>query len=344
MTLRVRLVSFCSVLLAFATTSTAYAQTDRLFPVDGQMVIGQIKEITKNGVAMTVSGKEQTFQPADIERIVFQTEPQALTQAREFVVDGQYEQAFEELKNVDIDGISREAVQAETAFYRMWSQGKLALSGKGELNAAASAALSYARNYANSWRFFDTAKMLGDLAAATGNYEQAIRYYGSLRSAPATETKMESVYLTGTAQLAKEDYAAAEKAFAQIRGLRQVSSIEALRLKNLATAGLANAKAKSGSPEEALELLQSLIEQLDPAETRLAAQVYNAQGAAYEAMGDDEGAILAYLHTHLMFSGDSASHVQALKRLTELWTKVGKPDRAAQTRGELRQRYPGLSS
>jgi len=343
MTLRVRPLFLGFLFVTLATAGTSSAQTDRLFPVDGQMVIGQIKEISKSGVAMTVSGKEQKFPPGDITKIVFQGEPQALTQAREFALDGQHEQAVEELRGLDVEGIPRDAVKADAAFYQMWSQGRLALSGKGDLNAAANAALSYVRNHGDSWRFFDTAKLLGDLAAATGNYEQAIRYYGSLRSAPSTEVKMESVYLTGIAQLAKEDYAAAEKAFAQIRGLSQVSSVEALRLKSLATAGLAMAKARSGSGQEAMELLQSLIEKLDTSETMLAAQVYNAQGAAYEAMGDDEGAILAYLHTHLMFSSDAASHVKALKRLTELWTKVGKPDRAAQTRGELQQRYPGLS-
>ncbi len=70
--------------------------------------------------------------------------------------------------------------------------------------------------------------------------------------------------------------------------------------------------------------------------------VYNAQGASYEAGGDNEGAIMAYLHTHLMFSAQPDAHAEALKRLIELWPLVGNPDRAAAARQELQQRYPGF--
>jgi hypothetical protein len=60
-----------------------------------------------------------------------------------------------------------------------------------------------------------------------------------------------------------------------------------------------------------------------------------------EALNDREGAVLAYLHTHLMFSGQADAHAEALLRLVELWPQVGHPERAAQARQELQQRYPG---
>ena len=51
---------------------------------------------------------------------------------------------------------------------------------------------------------------------------------------------------------------------------------------------------------------------------------------------------MAYLHTHLMFSLQPDAHAEALKRLVELWPQVGKPERAAEARSELQQRYPGF--
>ena len=51
------------------------------------------------------------------------------------------------------------------------------------------------------------------------------------------------------------------------------------------------------------------------------------QGAGFEASGDTEGAILAYLHTHLMFSLQPDAYAEALQRLVELWPTVGKPER-----------------
>ena len=100
--------------------------------------------------------------------------------------------------------------------------------------------------------------------------------------------------------------------------------------------------AQSKKGKESLEITNQLIADLNPTDVEMAARIYNAQGAGYEASGDTEGAILAYLHTHLMFSLQPDAHAQALQRLAELWPQVGKPERAAEARQELQQRYPGF--
>ncbi len=41
---------------------------------------------------------------------------------------------------------------------------------------------------------------------------------------------------------------------------------------------------------------------------------------------DREGAILAYLHTHLMFSSQPDAHAESLVRLVELWPKSANPN------------------
>ena len=81
---------------------------------------------------------------------------------------------------------------------------------------------------------------------------------------------------------------------------------------------------------------------MNPADVEIAARIYNARGASCEARDDTEGAILAYLHTHLMFSSQPDAHAEALKRLVELWPQVGKPERATQARQELQNSYPGF--
>jgi hypothetical protein len=43
-----------------------------------------------------------------------------------------------------------------------------------------------------------------------------------------------------------------------------------------------------------------------------------------------------------MFSAQPDAHAEALKKLVELWPLVGKPERAAEARQELQQRYPGF--
>jgi tetratricopeptide (TPR) repeat protein len=148
--------------------------------------------------------------------------------------------------------------------------------------------------------------------------------------------------LGGRTLLVKGDHDKAAAEFDKIIGLK-ANTAGAARLQTLSKAGKAVALAKSGKGKEGLKLVDALVEKLNPTDVEMAARIYNAQGDSYAASGDDEGAILAYLHTHLMFSTEPSAHAEALTRLVELWPKVGKPERAAEARQELQTRYPGFA-
>ncbi|WDQ18030.1 tetratricopeptide repeat protein [Rhodopirellula sp. P2] len=338
-----RLSIRCSaVLLGLLLASPVMAQTDRLYPRGGEVVLGKIKSISKNGIVMSVSGKDQTFNAGAIEKVLFQGDPGGLTQGREFALDNQFDQAIAELKTVDASKLNRDPQKADFAYYVMYCQAQQALSGNGDLRASATAALNFIKQNTGSWHFYETAKLLGDLAVKLGSYDQASKYYGSLRNAPSAETKVESLYLNALVKLKQGKDAEAASDLQKIVSIG-VQSPEGARLQTLSKAALAIATAKQGQGKEALDMVNELIAKLNPTDTETAAEIYNAQGASYMAMGDNQGALLAYLHTQLMFSTHPGPHSEALKQLADLWTKVGKPDRAAEARSELQQRYPGLS-
>ena len=182
---------------------------------------------------------------------------------------------------------------------------------------------------------------MGDLSLALNDTGRAMTYYRSLMNAPSEDTQVESIYLQGLVNLKKNENEAALAEFEKVIG-RNAQSTRTARLQTLANAGKAVAMAQSGDAEAALELVKRLIADLNPTDVEMAARIYNAQGASYEASGDTEGAVMAYLHTHLMFSLQPDAHAEALKRLVELWPQVGKPERAAEARSELQQRYPGF--
>lgn len=330
----------CILLLGW---STASAQTDTLYPVAGNPVRGTITKVARDGVTLKTGQAEQTFAPAQISKMVFQGEPSALAQAREAVMDGQYDQALDELKTIDLNKISREEIKQDAMFYRVMSESKLALTGRADKNKAVSAAMEFAGNNRGSWHFYDTARLLGHLALSLENYDQAIRFYGSLKSAPSDETKVEMRYLIGMTYLRKGELDRAQSEFDSVAGVN-LQSPGVNRLKTLALAGKSVALARSGEPEQGVELATSLIEQLDATDTEMAARIYNALGASHAAAGDAEGAVLAYLHTHLLFSSLAEAHAESLSQLVELWGTIGHADRANEARQELKQRYPGYEA
>ncbi|MGI9470552.1 MAG: tetratricopeptide repeat protein [Rubripirellula sp.] len=327
--------------LWFVIAPLAQAQLDRVYDMDGDNVSGAVKQTSKDGVQLDKAGNVQNFMAGEILKIMFEGDPATLTKAREFALDGQYESALSELKNVNFDAITRDVIKQDVAFYIAMCEANLALAGKGKLDEAVRKTLAFAGNNRNSWHFYDAAKLLGDMALASNNSEKALSYYKTLAQAPSADMKIESRYLQGLVHLkmGQSDAAAAE--FDKVLGLKAQTS-QTARLQSLCKAGKAVAEAQKGNGAEGLQVVKGLIAEMNPADVELAARIYNAQGASYEANDDPEGAIMAYLHTHLMFSAQPDAHAEALKKLVELWPQVGKPERAAEARQELQKRYPGF--
>lgn len=319
----------------------ALAQIDRVYDKEGDNVSGTIVATNKNGVQLKKGDSTQTFVSGDVVKIMYGGEPAPLTKAREFALDGQYSQAMAELKNINPGSIKSKYIQADNAFFRILCQSKLALSGKGDKTAAAGATIQFVRQFGDSWHVYEAAKLLGDLALALNKHTDALKYYSQLENSPSGDTKIESVYLTGLVHLNQGDANAASAEFDKVIELKPQTST-AVRLQTLSKAGKAVAVARGGNGAEGLKLVNQLIADLNPTDTEMAARIYNAQGASYEASDDAEGAIIAYLHTHLMFAMQADAHAEALKRLAELWPQVGKPERAAEARQELKERYPGF--
>ena len=322
-------------------TTKVVAQFDRVYDKAEDNVSGTVVNVSQSGVSLKRGDNNQEFQAGQILKILFEGDPPALTKGREFALDGQYDQALSELKTIALDSLPRDVNKAETAYYLAYCEAKLALAGKGAKDEAVRKLLGFATTYNSSWHFYEAARLLGDLSLALNNADKALTYYKSLMNAPSANTKIESVYLQGLVNLKKQDPEAASAEFEKVIGLK-AQSTEVARLQVLAKAGKALALAQGNQGADSLAITNELIGELNPTDVEMAARIYNAQGAGFEASGDTEGAILAYLHTHLMFSLQPDAHAEALQRLVELWPQIGKPERAAEARQELQQRYPGF--
>lgn len=329
-----------TVLIAALWTSTAAAQLDRVYPTSGSTVTGEITEVRRDGVVVKVGSQTQNLRLDEIRKINFEGDPAELTRGRDLAVDGQYQSALEELKQVDLDSIRRDFITADALFYRASSEAQLALAGQGNKDEAAKALLAFAQKYPQSLHFYKAAELLGDLAVASGNFEAASRFYTSLGSSAIPLIKVRAVYLTAVASLRQGKYPEAIAGLDKVIGA-SFESAEAARLKTLARAQRAIAQSREGKGEEALKEVDAMVAELNPSDAEVAALIYNARGAAHEALGDDEAALLDYLHTHLLFSSIPDAHAEALTHLVQLWPKVGKPERATEAREELQSRYPG---
>lgn len=327
-------------ILLLCLAAPAAAQNDRIFPVTGSPISGQIETESRNGLAVKAGGGTQNIPANNIVKIMYAGDPSNLTNGREFALDGQYDKALEELKKIDFSKIRREIITQDANFYRLKSEGMLSLTGQGDRAQAIAALGGFISKQGDSWHYYEAVRLLGELAYAEGNMDLANKSFQALYSAAAPELKIESVYLVSLLQLRNGEFDKALAGFDRIASARVSSPAVGLFVK-LGKAGRVAVLGQKGDLDGAINESKPLIAELSPTDIELAARIYNARGSAYAKAGQNEAAIRAYLHTHLMFSGIPDAHVEALQALVQLWPAVGKADRANEMRQILQQSYPG---
>lgn len=332
-----------NIVIAFIASlwsSSASAQLDRIYPTTGSAITGSITDVRRDGVVVKVGSSTQNVRVDQIRKINFEGDPPRLTRGRDLAVDGQLQSALDELKQIDLDSIRRDHIAADAVFYRAANEARLALSGQGDKQAAVKALRGFAQRFPQSWHFYEAAELLGDLAVASGSPEAASRFYASLGGSSVPSIKLRAVYRLAIAELRQGNLQEAIAGLDKVIGAN-VEAADANRLKTLARAQRALARAQDGDGQQALSEIDQMIAEMNPDDNEVAARIYNARGAAHEALGNDEAALLDYLHTHLLFSNVADAHAEALTHMVRLWPKVGKPERATEARQELQTRYPG---
>lgn len=311
---------------------------DRVFPEKGILASGQIKEITPSSVTITVRGKDQVYAMSDVRKISFDGEPNTLDRARENVIQGQYEQALEEVKKISTDGIANPLVRQDVEFYRHYSEGQLGLAGNGDKQAAIKGLLALANSNPKTHHLYDLSELLGELAVAVGQPDQAVRYFNLLRTAPNDTIKANGVYRLGEVELSQGKHEEARVRFEQLTQAPSTSP-ELVRLKSLAEVGLAVCDHLAGNTQRALDKLNSLVAKHDSTDHTLFAKINNAKGACFQALEQPNRALLSYLQTDRLFFTHAEAHAEALYHLSKLWPLVGEGSRAAEAKERLVAQY-----
>ncbi|WP_425617968.1 hypothetical protein NA78x_001660 [Anatilimnocola sp. NA78] len=301
---------------------------------------GTITAVTKDEVTLDMAGVARPFPTNEVTRVIYADEPNELTNARNSVVAKNYNAAIEELKKLDPSLLTREFMRHDAAYYKALSELRLAMTEGGDKTKAETDMLAFLRAAPNSYHFYEAAELLGDLAASSGKYENAIRYYGPITKAPFEDYQMRANNALARAQVAQKNFPAALAGFEAVLA-GNLSTAEANQQKLLASVGKAQCLGETGKADEGVSMAEGIIAKNDPQDAKLFARAYNALGACHLKAGRPKDALLAYLHTDVLFYADGDAHAEALYHLTKLWGDLNKADRATAARNTLRERYAG---
>ena len=297
------------------------------------LVSGSITDVSPDSITIVNGGETKRVPVEEITRLNLLDEPAGLGSVRNSVQSGQLEQASKQLQSLQVPASSRAIVKQEVAYFRALVKARLALRGTGEVSDAVRGLVDFLKKNPRSFRYYAACEMVGDLAMSLARYDTAAAYYARIQHAQSDSLKNRSRMLQGNAWMEKGETEKAGQLF------ELVSTAEDDRLRALGLVGLARCRAEGGQSAEGIKMIEKVIVENDVADTELFAQAYNALGRCYDVDGKSEDALLAYLHTDLLFNRETTAHAEAVYHLSKLWSSVNKPDQAAKYRQLLKQRY-----
>ncbi len=336
--------TFCNALFAgvvsLTATQSVWSADQVYMRTESKPYIGRITSVTPTAVTIETQGTKAGSHEVttnDIIRVQFDNSSDGMLRVEKSVLEGDFDTALETLEKVTDDGQRRE-MSEEIAFDRALCAAQIALAGRGKPHEAAVAMLKFVQASPNSFHYFQACELIGDLLVADGNLKVAQDYYGKLAQAPWPDYKMKAQIALGRAFLGMNKVAEADKSFDDALTNDAAGDLaEGQRL--IARIGKARCQILTGKVDAAMATVKEMLSRSDEKNPELQACCYNAMGAALRKTGKPKEAILAFLHTHLMYSGFPDADAEAVANLEQLFIQTHNASHAQEMRQVLDERY-----
>lgn len=327
----------------FSLLLTSAASADRINMIDGRgrAVTGTILLINEEKITVSVRNNQQDIPANIIASTVFDGEPSQLGAARVAFIGSRMSEALELLKSVDPKELTKQGPKQDYEYFKAAAKARMVLAGEGPASMAAEAEKELAdfiRTNRNSYHFYDVCELYGDLMVAMEQADKAKNAYAALAKAPWPEYNLMATVGLGMAELRENKIAEARANFEKIAQSTEDSE-QAARPKGLARVGLALCLAAENKTDEAIAALEKIAAETSGEDSGFLARLYNSLGMVYSQAGKPQNAIIAYMHTDLLFATARNEHIAALKALSKLWRDSNREDRAQAVDQQLKTRY-----
>jgi tetratricopeptide (TPR) repeat protein len=313
--------------------------TDRVRLVRGNEA-GEVTKMTRYEVTIDKGATGSVpLAVNEIRSIAFEGEPAELAQARVNIGNGTFTKALGLLDKVAGDQVKRDFVKQDLEFYKAYCASRLALSGEGEITDAGKQLNLFVHNYPDNFHFLEGSEMMGDLLMASGRFDFAEKQYAELAKAPWPVYKMRAAVSLGRSLQAQGKHAEAIQQFDAALAMTDDGGADAKNQKLSATLGKAVGLAETGKGDDAVKIIQKVIQDADPQQKELHARAYNALGNCYEKSKQTKDALFAFLRVDVVYSNVPEAHAEALFHLVSLWKAVGNEEQSREARETLLQRH-----
>lgn len=304
---------------------------------------GQITTISKTGIVIKTGiqkNKAETVKANDILRVVWDGEPARVDALRSIEARGNFQQALDGYQKLLTDSkISNENVRKDITYFIARTEGKLALADLTKADAAIAKLSAFRKANSTSYHYYDLLQQLGRVYLAKKDYAKATATFQQLGQAPWPDTQLDARNSEAGVLFAQNDPGKALAIYTEV--ISKAGAAPNMKpIKAAATLGRAACLQLTGKNAQAIQLLDSVIENADKSDNRMLAGAYVLQGDCHRALNQNKDALLAYLHVDVLFENQLEYHPRALYHLSKLWSAVGNPSRANEAKQKLTTVYP----
>jgi len=311
---------------------------------------------TASKLILAVGKDEEAIEVTNIEGIAYDREPAEFATIRTAIANGAYNEAATELQRLaasiesgNTPPISGDAAKKDFDYWMAYLPAMQALEGSAKVDPAEAAKKLLAFLTANPthYRFYEGTETLGQLAFLVPGDPVAAstQYFGRLATNPdLKELQYRGKLLMARALIKANNIPRAGQLLTPMVAEKPDNRMMASQVSQ-AKVALAQATAAAGKPDDAIKMLQAVIDETPSNDYETHARANVALGNVYLAKQSKTEALLAFLKVDLLFFQFPEQRAEALARLGRLWGEIPnpKPDRANEARERLQNLYPFAS-
>jgi tetratricopeptide (TPR) repeat protein len=297
-------------------------------------VRGQVKSESPSEVQVTL-GANTTAVPIDqIISIRYDGQPATLQLAETRESAGQLAEAADLFKKAAGEAAEKPFVLQTALYHEAAALTELALIEPERAKDARDRLLRFVRTYPNSRHMIAAREDLARLQVSGGDLKAAEATIAELAKLPKA---------TQRAAVLRAKLLARQGSYAEaVSELDRLISTLPDRSTDQREARLAKAESLVGMKKfkEAETLVRQVIQAAPAEDVPAQAAAYNTLGDCLRAANRPKDALLAYLHTDLLYGKDKEQHPRALHQIERLFRQLKQDGRADEYAQRLRQEYP----
>jgi hypothetical protein len=332
-----------ALMLLTATSSPAIDVVHR--KSNGKSVGGEITKVTRTEVVVTqkIGNKEDPVAANDVDHIEWDGEPAALKLARGSESNSNFAEALKQYQEASkTAGSARDDLKAEIEYGIVRSTAKLTMQTAGDLAPVVAPLKSFVNGHRDNYHFYDAQLLLGEVLLSAKDYLTSDLAFKSVSEAPWNDYQMAGKIGLARSALGQGQVPKAREIFDGVAATSTMTPAETSR-KLEAMLGQAQCAMAEMKTEDALKIIQQVINDSTSADSRIEAKAYLLQGDAYRAANaDPKDAFFSYLRVDVIpeYASESDLHAEALYQLSQIWGTVGNPAQGADALARLEASYP----